>query len=87
KFIPDVFDEIDIDRKNLIHLTVLLRLAVRIHRGRDFEQIEPLLHIDEDNVLHLEFEDNWLAEHPLSCLDLEYEAKHLDNAGFKLSFK
>jgi len=87
KFISDAFDEIDIDRRKLVHLTVLLRLAVRIHRGRDFEQIEPLLHIDEDNELHLEFEDNWLSEHPLSCLDLETEAKHLENAGFKFSFK
>jgi len=87
KFIGDAYDEIDVSLKKLTRLTVLLRLAVRIHRGRDFENLEPLLFIENDNELHLEFEENWLSEHPLSRLDLETEAKRLEAAGFTLSFK
>ena len=87
KFVDEAYDEIDISLKKVTRLTVLLRLAVRIHRGRDFENIEPLLFIENENELHLEFEDNWLDEHPLSQLDLETEAKRLEAAGFKLSFK
>ena len=87
KFINEVYEEIDVSRKKLKRLTVLLRLAVRIHRGRDFESLEPLLSIDNENELHLEFEDNWLSQHPLSQLDLETEAKRLEGAGFRLTFK
>lgn len=87
KFVNEIYEEIDISRKKLKRLTVLLRLAVRIHRGRDFESLEPLLFIENENELHLEFEDNWLSQHPLSRLDLETEAKRLEGAGFRLTFK
>jgi len=68
------------------YLTVLMRLAVRIHRGRDLEHVDPTLVISEDDTLCLEFEDKWLDEHPLTHLDLESEAKHLARFGFMLSF-
>lgn len=87
KFVNEIYDEIDISRKKLKRLTVLLRLAVRIHRGRDFESLEPLLFIENEHELHLEFEDNWLSQHPLSRSDLETEAKRLEGAGFHLTFK
>lgn len=67
-------------------LTVLLRLAVRIHRGRDYEQPDPILDI-ENQKLHLEFEDNWLAKHPLTAMDLKIEAKRLHSAGFELTYE
>lgn len=87
KFIIDAFENLlEPHNKKLIYLTVLLRLAVRIHRGRDLEVPEILLVINEDNAVHLNFEDGWLQSHPLSLLDLEIEAKRLDAAGFKLSF-
>lgn len=87
KFISEAYDEIDIEPQKLLYLTVLLRLAVRIHRGRDFEIIKPILYIENNTELHLEFEDQWLEQHPLTRLDLEIEAKRLDAAGFKLTFE
>ncbi|GAB6034835.1 exopolyphosphatase [Galenea microaerophila] len=71
--------------EKMLLLTVLLRLAVRIHRGRDYEQPEPILDI-EDHKLHLTFEDNWLQQHPLTAMDLNIEAKRLQSAGFELHF-
>ncbi|MDX1347865.1 MAG: exopolyphosphatase [Thiomicrorhabdus chilensis] len=87
KFIIEAYDEIDIEPQKLLYLTVLLRLAVRIHRGRDFEVIKPILFIENDTQLHLEFDEHWLEQHPLSRLDLEIEAKRLDAAGFQLTFE
>lgn len=77
----------DVFAEKLIFLTVLLRLAVRIHRGRDFEQADPLLCIEEKDHILLEFEDNWLQDHPLTRMDLEIEAKRLAAIGLKLSLK
>lgn len=85
KYSEEYFEEIDDSVKPLMtYLTVLLRLSVRIHRGRDLEQVEPILRIINDKELHLEFDENWLAEHPLTRLDLESEAKHLSKFGFTL---
>ncbi|BCN94168.1 exopolyphosphatase [Thiomicrorhabdus immobilis] len=85
KYSEESFEEIDDSVKPLMpYLTVLLRLAVRIHRGRDLEQVDPILRIINDKELHLEFDDKWLDEHPLTRLDLETEAKHLDKFGFTL---
>ncbi|HHT00648.1 MAG TPA: exopolyphosphatase [Thiomicrospira sp.] len=85
KYNPNSFDEIDESVKPLMpYLTVLLRLAVRIHRGRDLEHVDPILRIADDKTLYLEFDDNWLNDHPLTRLDLESEAKQLNRFGFNL---
>lgn len=86
KYSNDSHEDIDESVKRIMpYLTVLLRLAVRIHRGRDLEQVDPVLRIINDTELHLEFDENWLIEHPLTRLDLETEAKYLDKFGFTLS--
>jgi exopolyphosphatase/guanosine-5'-triphosphate,3'-diphosphate pyrophosphatase len=88
KFNSTVYADLDeTTAQQQIYLTVLLRLAVRIHRGRDFEQADPLLSIKNKNHLHLEFEANWLQDHPLTRLDLEIEAKRLNAIGLKLSLE
>lgn len=88
KYNSDIHDDLDDGIKELMpYLTVLLRLAVRIHRGRDIETVDPVLRIAEDNTLFLEFDENWLGEHPLTCLDLESEAKNLAKFGFALHFE
>jgi exopolyphosphatase/guanosine-5'-triphosphate,3'-diphosphate pyrophosphatase len=69
-----------------VFLTVLLRLAVRIHRGRDLESPDILLVIENQTHIHLNFNDGWLSAHPLSQLDLDIEAKRLESAGFKLTY-
>ncbi|MCF6346430.1 MAG: exopolyphosphatase [Thiomicrorhabdus sp.] len=73
--------------QSLIYLTLLLRLAVRIHRGRDLESIKPTLTIKKDNEIYIEFEDDWLSFHPLTQLDLETEAKHLNAIDFTLKYR
>ena len=85
----DIFaEELDDSVKEIIiYLVVLLRLAARIHRGRDLETVDPILRIADDNSIYLEFEDNWLNDHPLTHMDLETEAKHLEGMGFSLFFK
>lgn len=87
KFVVEAFENLlEPHNQKLIFLTVLLRLAVRIHRGRDLEVPEILLMIQEGHAIHLKFEEDWLKNHPLSLLDLEIEAKRLEAAGFSLSF-
>ncbi len=73
--------------EKLPYLTLILRLAVRMHRGRTNEAITPLIRIKNSHKIHLEFEKNWLSNHPLSQLDLSIEAKHISDAGFKLTFE
>lgn len=88
KFISDVFQNlIEPHNQKLVFLTALLRLAVRIHRGRDLESPQILLLIEDTYNIHLKFDDGWLKTHPLSQMDLEIEAKRLEAAGFKLSFE
>ncbi len=86
KYNTEIYDNIDpMIQETLPYLTVLLRLAVRIHRGRDLESVEPFLRISEDNTMFLEFEESWLKDHPLTKLDLETEAARLEKIGFKLN--
>jgi len=86
KFNRNLFSEFDEElAQQLTYLTLILRLATRIHRGRDQNTPEPTLVIMDNDQIHLEFENNWLEEHPLSRLDLETEAKNLADAGFELT--
>lgn len=67
-------------------LCVILRLAVLLHRGRSSEsKPDPTLTTDGDN-LALSFPDDWLADHPLTRLELEEEAERLASAGIRLEF-
>lgn len=67
-------------------LCVILRLAVLLHRGRSaVSKPNPSLLADGDS-LALDFPDDWLAEHPLTRLELEQEAERLAGAGINLSF-
>ncbi|WP_296703978.1 Ppx/GppA phosphatase family protein [Thiocapsa sp. UBA6158] len=67
-------------------LCVILRLAVLLHRGRSSEsKPDPTLTTNGDN-LALSFPDDWLADHPLTRLELEEEAERLASAGIRLEF-
>ncbi|PPD04475.1 MAG: exopolyphosphatase [Methylobacter sp.] len=87
KFNPSKFAELpppwDIDAQ---YLTIILRLAVLLHRSRD-EQTLPQcnLTLAKTKIL-LQFPDPWLAKHPLSRADLQQEADYLGAAGFKFEF-
>ncbi len=88
KYYMDANEELDESVRDIMpYLTVVLRLAVRIHRGRDLEAVDPTLIIEEGRTIHLEFEENWLDAHPLTRLDLESEAEKLEKVGFQLHIK
>ncbi len=69
--------------ETMLKLLVVLRLAARLHRGREDNITLPNLSV-EGKHLTLQFPPNWLTENPLTQLDLEIEAKRLEGAGFSL---
>ncbi|MGV6825898.1 MAG: exopolyphosphatase [bacterium] len=65
-------------------LSVILRIAVLLHRGHSHAgKPAPSMAVN-DNQIQLTFPDNWLDEHPLTQAELNEESRLLDNAGFKL---
>jgi exopolyphosphatase/guanosine-5'-triphosphate,3'-diphosphate pyrophosphatase len=68
-------------------LCIILRLAVLMHRGRSHTAKPfPMLTTDGDR-LTLRFPGHWLADHPLTELELEAEAQRLAAAGIELDFE
>ncbi len=67
-------------------LTVILRLAVLLHRNRQ-EDDKPDFKISLiKSKIRLQFPEHWLAKAPLTHADLIQEADYLKSAGFKLEF-
>lgn len=73
----------DVLAPNMLRLTIVLRLAVRLHRGRDDNTPEVKLSV-KDHVITLGFEQNWIDRNPLTYMDLASESKRLEAIGFKL---
>ena len=67
-------------------LCVILRLAVLLHRGRSADSPPSPELQSEGDSLSLGFPDDWLANHPLTQLELEQEATLLASAGISLGF-
>jgi exopolyphosphatase/guanosine-5'-triphosphate,3'-diphosphate pyrophosphatase len=65
-------------------ILVLLRLATRLHRGREDHSLQANIRLVKDKQLALCFPKGWLAQNPLTQLDLEIEAKRLEGTGFSL---
>lgn len=71
-------------RKRLLRLSVLLRLAVLLHRSRTDAPV-PLAQVSATSrAVELVFEEGWLAAQPLTAADLEREAELLRGLGFTL---
>ena len=70
----------------LIALCVLLRLAVVLHRGR-VENTLPAFWVAPSGPgeIRVTFPRKWLAEHPLTKLDLEQESEYLSVIPLKLA--
>lgn len=65
-------------------LTLILRLAVLLHRNRHEEQL-PVFKIElAKNKLTLEIPKEWLKQSPLTLADLRLEADYLKAGGFAL---
>ncbi len=67
-------------------LTVLLRLAVLLHRGRSPQPLPEVKLRVKGRVLALELPPRWMKEHPLTLEDLEQERQYLRDAGFRLNY-
>ena len=67
-----------------LHLIVLLRLAVLLHRGRAPRALPDLRLTTKGRNVDLQFPRGWLAEHPLTAADLEQETEWLAAAGIRL---
>jgi exopolyphosphatase / guanosine-5'-triphosphate,3'-diphosphate pyrophosphatase len=65
-------------------ILVLLRLATRLHRGREDQPMKVNVTLLKENQLAICFPNGWLAHNPLTQLDLEIEAKRLEEIGFSL---
>ena len=87
KFPSTVFDSLPSDVITCTkQLCVLLRLSVLLHRAHS-PVSKPLARLEaEENRLSLVFPETWLADHPLTQLELEQEANYLESAGFLLRF-
>ena len=66
-------------------LTVLLRLAVLLHRGRTPQPLPEVTLRVKGRALTLELPARWMKEHPLTLEDLEQERVYLKEAGFRLN--
>jgi exopolyphosphatase/guanosine-5'-triphosphate,3'-diphosphate pyrophosphatase len=79
---------VDISTKNdakLVHMIGLLRLAAVLHRGRSHEPLPHIQALAEKKSLTLSAPTEWLAEHPLTELDLANEASLLTTVGIELT--
>lgn len=72
--------------RHALYLTVLLRLAVVLHRNRQQTEIPDFKISLSQQRLRLQFADNLLANSPLTQADLEQEADYLHTANFILEF-
>lgn len=72
-------------RKTGLAMTLALRLAVILHRGRNPQARPPVaMQIDETRI-SVTFEAGWLDSRPLTRMDLELESERLDKAGLALN--
>ena len=85
KFPVSLFEELPSSQIRMMErLTILLRLAVVLHRSRRPPPFpEPWLAVNKRS-LKLTFPERWLDEHPLTRADLEQGGSYLETAGYKL---
>ncbi|MBA1145586.1 exopolyphosphatase [Ectothiorhodospiraceae bacterium WFHF3C12] len=85
KFPRTVFEELpDAWTEPAQRLAILLRLSVRLHRGRGRDPLPSIVLKPDGRSVALHFPDDWLADHPLAEADLEEEAGYLRSAGYRL---
>jgi exopolyphosphatase / guanosine-5'-triphosphate,3'-diphosphate pyrophosphatase len=85
RLLPELFEKLPKPRRRgLMRLTVLLRLAVLLHRSRTDEPVQVQKVEAQRREIHVEFDPGWLAAHPLTAADLEHENTQLQTLGFSL---
>jgi len=73
-------------RDSIIRLSILLRLAVVLHRSRSNSGLPEIRLGANQNRMQLDFPADWLDKHPLTLVDLSTEQGFLQAAGWELSF-
>jgi exopolyphosphatase/guanosine-5'-triphosphate,3'-diphosphate pyrophosphatase len=68
-------------------LTILLRLAVLLHRSRGPEPAPDVELTPAKKSLKLRFAEGWLDVHPLTHADLQSESEYLATLGYDLEFE
>jgi exopolyphosphatase / guanosine-5'-triphosphate,3'-diphosphate pyrophosphatase len=68
----------------VLHLIVLLRLAVLLHRGHSPEPLPQIELSPTPKSLEVQFPPRWLKDHPLTSADLQQEVEYLRDCGFRL---
>jgi exopolyphosphatase / guanosine-5'-triphosphate,3'-diphosphate pyrophosphatase len=87
KMVEPMFGELPgAQRQSLRRLTILLRIAVLLHRSHS-EVTPPAMDFSaRGKTLQLQFPSGWLAEHPLTEADLLQEALYQKSIGYTLKF-
>ncbi|HTD27880.1 MAG TPA: exopolyphosphatase [Xanthomonadaceae bacterium] len=70
-----------------LRCTLLLRLAVLLHRGHDRDALPKLRFAVNDRELKLRLPERWLGNHPLTREDLDGECEELARIGYTLSIR
>jgi exopolyphosphatase/guanosine-5'-triphosphate,3'-diphosphate pyrophosphatase len=65
-------------------MTLLLRLAVLLHRGRSNVALPAIKLGARTDALEMRFPPDWLDDHPLTVADLQQEVENLKSVGFRL---
>jgi exopolyphosphatase / guanosine-5'-triphosphate,3'-diphosphate pyrophosphatase len=65
-------------------MTLLLRLAVLLHRGRSSVALPSIKLVARADSLEMRFPARWLEDHPLTVADLQLEIENLKTVGFRL---
>jgi len=72
--------------KSAISLTIILRLAVLLHRSRQNNPVPSFgLEQQRHKTVRITFPPVWLENNPLSHADLEQEVDYLKSAGIELT--
>lgn len=77
----------DEDQDSTFALSLLLRIAIVLQRGRQDTPLPKIEFDAGDRRWKLRFPPQWLEEHPLTRADLEAESAYLEPMGFRLRFE
>ncbi|MEM9622743.1 MAG: exopolyphosphatase, partial [Pseudomonadota bacterium] len=72
---------------SVLRMVVLLRLAVVLNRSRSHDSLPHINAEASKHKLALSFPESWLAEHPLTRVDLQQEAQYLKTVDINLCIK
>ena len=88
KFKDDLTEGVPSDWvERTLRLTVLLRLAVLLHRSRQPQALPGIEAQTDRKGLTLRFPAGWLPRHPLTRADLQQERDYLAEVGIRLRFR